>query len=79
MSREKREKKLRKVWRKYITEGCTWTREAVAKKHGVRIEDVQRLIDESGPGKVLEVTFFSRRCCWSPRQFRGQLPPVRKI
>jgi DNA-binding transcriptional regulator LsrR (DeoR family) len=52
MSREAREKKLRKVWRYYLTAGHRWTRQDVAKKVGVRVEDVQRLIDEAGPTKI---------------------------
>lgn len=80
MSREAREKKLRKVWRRYITKGQTWTREKVAKEVGCRVEDVQRLIDESGPTKVLQIDRTrSRHCCWFPRSFAGQLDPVRNI
>ena len=81
MSRETREKKLREVWRYYLTRGHKWTREGVAKKLDVRVEDVQRLIDEAGPSKVLQVTTFGKGCCgqWRPRVYEGQLPPVRKI
>ena len=80
MSRATREKKLRKVWRKYLTKGRRWSRESVAKEHSVRVEDVQRLIDEAGPSKVLQVDRnFSRQCCWRPRYFEGQLGPVRRI
>ena len=52
MSRETRERKLRMGWRHYLTRGHRWTRQEVAKKFGVRVEDVQRLIDESGPTQV---------------------------
>jgi len=80
VSRATREKKLRKVWRQYLTRGKRWSREEVAKKHGCRIEDVQRLIDEAGPSKVLQVErSFSRQCCWRARYFEGQLAPVRSI
>jgi hypothetical protein len=80
MSREARENKLRKVWRRYLTKGVRWSREGVAKKVGCRIEDVQRLIDEAGPTKVLQVERdFSRHCCWRPRYYEGQLDAVRNI
>lgn len=80
VSRATREKKLKKVWRQYLTRGKTWTREGVAERHGCRIEDIQRLIDEAGPSKVQEI---DRRAygyhSWQPRIFAGQLPPVRRI
>lgn len=80
MSREARERKLLAAWRYYLTRGHRWTREGIAKKLGVRVEDVQRLIDDSGPTKVLQVNRGAgRSCCWRPRVYEGQLPPVRKI
>ena len=77
MSRKSRENKLRKVWRTYLTKGHQWTRQEVAWKLGIRIEDVQRLIDESGPSKVHVVERgFIRYCgCHYKRKFEGRLEP----
>ena len=81
MSRAAREKKIRKEFRQYLTKGRVWTRERLAKKHGWRIEDIQRLIDEVGTSQVQEIHRRSSHYHseWHPRAFEGQLPPVRRI
>ena len=77
MSREAREKKLRAVWRRYLTAGHRWTRQEVAREVGVRVEDVQRLIDEAGPTKVMVIDRGgSGHCCHHKRLFEGRLRAI---